>query len=68
MNQIEVIVKSVYGKPLIYPACKKAQALADIAGTKTLSEQNLKQAGALGFSVVQIEVADSRVMRLNAQA
>ena len=51
--QIIVTVKSVYGNDLIYPVCPSAQKFAQIAGTKTLSLQNLRQIEALGFSVAQ---------------
>ena len=41
---LEVTIKTVYGLPKVYPANKAAQALADIAGTKTLELRTLKRA------------------------
>jgi hypothetical protein len=55
---IEVTIKSVYGLPRIYPANEAAQALADIAGTKTLEPRTIKRAiSGLGANV-QIRGAD----------
>jgi len=51
MNIVEVTIKQVYGKELIYPANKNAQIFANIAGTKTLSPFLLQNAKALGFEV-----------------
>ena len=47
-------VRSVYGNDLIYPANDAANALARIAGKKTLSVQNIKDACALGLEVVEV--------------
>lgn len=41
---LEVTVKMVYGLPKVYPVNEAAQALADIAGTKTLELRTLKRA------------------------
>lgn len=54
MPVIEVEVKSVYGTDKIYPVNLAAQALARIAGTKTLSVSTLKEACLLGLEVVEI--------------
>ena len=51
MNTIEVTIKQVYGKELIYPANKEAKIFANIAGTRTLSVGVLQNAKALGFEV-----------------
>ena len=48
---IQVELRDVYGKQLIYPACDKSKAFAAIAGTKTLSQANLWQIKDLGYSV-----------------
>lgn len=48
---IEVEVKTVYGKPLYYPINDKAQMLAQIAGTETLTAQTLKLAKDMGMSI-----------------
>jgi hypothetical protein len=51
MDTITIKIKSVYGNELIYPVCPKAIAFAKIAGTKTLSHNNLCQIEAFGFSI-----------------
>ena len=49
--EITVTIKSVYGEEKIYPTCAKAQAFADIAGTKTLTPQTLKLVKSLGYRI-----------------
>ena len=51
-NVIEVEVKDVYGVTKYYPICEKAQLFADIAGTKTLTVQVIKNIEALGYSII----------------
>tara|TARA_R100001086_G_scaffold59237_1_gene27124 strand:- start:98 stop:280 length:183 start_codon:yes stop_codon:yes gene_type:complete len=51
MNTVEVTIKQVYGKELIYPANKNAERFANIAGTRTLSASVLQNAKALGFEI-----------------
>ncbi len=41
---LEVTIKTVYGLPKVYPVNEAAQALADIAGTKTLELRTIKRA------------------------
>lgn len=50
---IQVEYRKVYGKVLIYPANMNADWLAQIAGTKTLSEQDLELAAKLGLEVLK---------------
>ena len=45
--------KNVYGVERIYPICDNAKLFASIAGTKTLSEENLRAAQKLGFRIEQ---------------
>lgn len=53
---MEVYVKVVmhYGTERIYPACVQAEHFASIAGTKTLSRDNIAHIKALGFKVVVV--------------
>lgn len=51
---IEVEVRSVYGKTLIYPKNEAAQIFAHIAGKKTLDRSDLNLIRALGFEVEQV--------------
>jgi len=48
---IEVEIKTVYGKCLYYPLNDKAELLAHIAGTETLTVQTLKLATDMGMRV-----------------
>ncbi len=48
---IEIEVKSNYGKEAIYPICNQAQLFADIAGTKTLTRDTINKIKALGFEI-----------------
>ena len=41
---LKVQVDKVYGKTVIYPVNKEARALAEIAGTKTLTPATLRTA------------------------
>ena len=52
---IYVKIKSVYGKDKYYPCCSKGKAFAKIAGTKTLTEETIKQIQNIGFTV-KVEV------------
>lgn len=63
---IEVEVKSVYGNTLVYPANDAARTLAAIAGKKTLSVTDIKNACALGLEVVEINRAYGPIANLIA--
>jgi hypothetical protein len=54
MKVIEIEVRSVYGNDLIYPVNDGAQALARIAGKKTLSVSDLQNASSIGLEVVEV--------------
>jgi hypothetical protein len=63
---IQVEVRRVYGKDLYYPINDKAQMLAHIAGTETLTPQTLKLANDMGMTiqasaVIPPEVSDYAV-------
>jgi len=51
MPVIQVNLKSVYGNVMAYPANEAAQIFADIAGSKTLSQEALRKIMALGYQV-----------------
>ncbi len=40
-GSIAIRTTKVYGNPAIYPACASAQMLANIAGTKTITERTI---------------------------
>ena len=52
---LQVQVRNVYGKPVVYPANEAAELIAAIAGTKTISTENLAYARRLGFDIKQVE-------------
>jgi hypothetical protein len=58
MASIKVQIRSVYGKDINYPACPAAVTLAEIAGTKTLTDETLRLIRKLGYG---IEVEQPRV-------
>lgn len=50
--EIRVTVRSVYGKPAIYPACEAAKTFARIAGTSTLTLATVRAIKSLDVKVV----------------
>lgn len=48
---LRVMMKNIYGRELIYPANDVAIAMAGIAGTKTLSTNQLKILKELGYHI-----------------
>ena len=54
-KQITIEIKDVYGQLKYYPVCKDALLFASIAGTKTLSEVNLRRIVELGYEIVTYE-------------
>ena len=53
--ELKVIVKSIYGKELIYPMCKISNVFADIAKTKTLSIEVLRSLKAIGYTITEVK-------------
>jgi hypothetical protein len=51
MKLITVNIEPQYGKWVYYPVCKDAKVFAEIAGTKTLTEQTLAHIRELGYEV-----------------
>ena len=48
-NNLEIMVKNVYGNDLIYPQCEQARKLANFKGTKTFNELDLQRLKGLGY-------------------
>jgi len=61
MRTIKVTIRNVYGREMIYPANYTAEVLCNLAGTKTLSLANLRDAKALGL-VVEVEGASGALV------
>tara|TARA_E500000305_G_C3881510_1_gene169972 strand:+ start:404 stop:595 length:192 start_codon:yes stop_codon:yes gene_type:complete len=56
MKAIVVTKKNVYGQDKIYPVCDHAKLLAELAGTKTLSEYSIKLIKKMGVKVALEEL------------
>ena len=48
-NNLEIMVKNVYGNELIYPQCEQAKKLANFKGTKTFNELDLQRLNSMGY-------------------
>lgn len=57
---LKITIKSVYGKETIYPACEQSRRLADMVGTKTLTQDTVRQAIAMGFRVEYVDAFKAR--------
>lgn len=49
--QIQVSIKKVYGKELVYPICDKALLFTQLAGTSTLTPPIISIIKKLGFTL-----------------
>lgn len=58
---MEIYVKVVmqYGTERLYPACKQAEHFTAIAGTKTLSRDNIKNIKSLGYKINEVSALNS---------
>jgi hypothetical protein len=54
-KKITIEIKDVFGVLKFYPVCKDALIFASIAGTKTLSEVNLRRITELGYEIATYE-------------
>lgn len=50
-DKIVLRVANNYGTEVFYPACRLSQLFADIAGTKTLTGQNVARILVMGFEI-----------------
>jgi hypothetical protein len=48
---ITVRVTNNYGVTVVYPACEQSKLLAQLAGTRTLTNHALKTIAALGYAI-----------------
>lgn len=51
---LKVIIKNVYGKEMIYPACEKSKAFLNALGLKTFTFNAKSAAKALGYNFEQV--------------
>jgi hypothetical protein len=54
-KKITIEIKDVFGVLKFYPVCKTAFTFASIAGTKTLTEVNLRRIIELGYEIDTFE-------------
>lgn len=47
--EIHVRIRNVYGNELVYPACDTSKALAELAGHKTFTAQDMRIIKSLGY-------------------
>jgi hypothetical protein len=52
---LQIKIKTVYGEVKYYPVNDAAKTFAAIAGTKTLSIDNLKRIKSLGIAIEYVE-------------
>lgn len=55
VKEITVEVRDVYGQTKFYPHCEGAKVFASIAGTTTLTEQNIRRIMQLGYKVKTLQ-------------
>lgn len=51
MIKVFVMVRNVYGREMVYPACPVTEIIASIAKTKTLSDNDLSAIRKLGYEI-----------------
>jgi hypothetical protein len=49
---IRIELKDQYGKQVAYPICDTAKTFADIANSKTLTDQTLLRIAGLGYTII----------------
>ena len=55
MIKVFVIVRNIYGREMVYPACPVTEIIASIAKTKTLSDNDLSAIRKLGYEIKVVE-------------
>ena len=48
--ELEVQIKNLYGRDVIYPVCEKAQLLTRLSGNRTLTEEAIAVIKQLGYT------------------
>lgn len=56
---IKIMIRSVYGNQLVYPANPQADKLANILGTKTFSTKVLAGLRDMGFKIEKVSEASA---------
>ena len=51
METLKLMVKSVYGNEMIYPACEKSKLLTALSRKKTLDNRDLELIKSLGYQI-----------------
>lgn len=51
-KQILVDIQTIYGRRVVYPACKDSDAFCRIARTQSLTNEAIEHIKALGYSII----------------
>lgn len=49
--KIQITIRNVYGNEQAYPVCEAAKTFAEIAGSKTLTQNTLRKIQRLGYEI-----------------
>jgi hypothetical protein len=49
---VRIELRDQYGKQVAYPVCDTAKTFADIANSKTLTDQTLLRIAGLGYTII----------------
>lgn len=52
---LQITIRDVYGRETIYPHNEQAKRLAALVGTKTLTQQTLRDAVRMGFRLQYVD-------------
>lgn len=61
---IQVEVKNVYGKQIVYPICETAQLLAKLANQKSFTPSTIITIRALGYSIELVQSKEEALCNL----
>lgn len=48
--ELEIQIKNIYGRDVVYPVCEKAQLLTRLSGNRTLTEESIAVIKELGYT------------------
>jgi len=49
--ELEVEIKNLYGREMIYPVCDKGKLLARLSGNRTLTDESIAVIKQLGYTL-----------------
>ena len=48
--KLEIQIKNIYGRDVVYPVCEKAQLLTRLSGNRTLTDEAIAVIKKLGYT------------------